>query len=113
MQPNRTPGPLAPGSYKSVTVLSNGVLPLATGTFKICRLHTAHGAVIEPLGPVTVDVSGDVVLGSGGKIEPAAGVPLPVFNVGGSKVCLNQGATAQAIFKAPHSLISFSRDSTL
>lgn len=106
-------GPLAPGTYGRLRVLNGASIVLAAGEFTFCDIKTGRNATITTLGPATLNVAGNVSIGTASRLGPASGsVPVPV-NVGGKAVRVSQSGVANAAFVGPAARISFGRDAYL
>jgi hypothetical protein len=113
VKPNQSTGPLAPGTYGKLSLQNGGTLTLAAGTFTFCDFKMGRNAVLTTLGPVTLNVQRNVVIGTASTFGPAAGDTPIVVNVAGKLVRVSQSAVANAAFFAPAGRITFGRDSHL
>lgn len=103
---------LSPGTYGRVQVLNGGTLILGAGTYQFCGLKTGRGTTVASIGPSTLNVAGDVSIGSGGHVFATTGGPMQL-NVGGRKVRISQGAVLEAAVVAPNAQISLGRSSVI
>jgi hypothetical protein len=101
---------LAPGSYGNVLISNGGTLVLEPGTFRFCSFKAGkHAAVLATGGTqTTIDVVGDFRLANGGFLGPAA-APIPLLNLGGTKLRLGSLGTLQALVSAPSAQFRFGR----
>jgi hypothetical protein len=111
VQVGDTSAPLPPGTYGRVRVLNDGHLRLQPGVFQFCDLKTGRGSTIEAMGPVTLNVVGNVNVGSGSRLMPSIGQPPIVLNVRGKQVRVSQNGVAEVILTAPFAKITLGRDS--
>lgn len=111
VQVGDTTAPLPPGTYGRVRVLNDGHLRLQPGVFQFCDLKAGRGSTIEAMGPVTMNVVGNVSIGSGSRLLSSIGQPPIVLNVRGHQVRVSQNAVAEAIITAPFAKITLGRDS--
>ena len=85
----------------------------AAGTFTFCDFKMGRNAVLTTLGPATLNVQRNVVIGTASTFGPAVGDTPIVVNVAGKLVRVSQSAVANAAFFAPAGRIIFGRDSRL
>jgi hypothetical protein len=111
VQVGDTTAPLPPGTYGRVRVLNDGHLRLQPGVFQFCDLKTGRGSTIEAMGAVTLNVVGNVNVGSGSRLLPSVGQPPIVLNVRGKQVRVSQNGVAEVILTAPFAKITLGRDS--
>jgi hypothetical protein len=93
--------------------MNGATLTLSPGTFTFCSIKAGRNAAITTLGPVTVNVSGTVVIGTAARLAPASGMEPVRVNVAGKAVRVSQSGVANAAFIAPSGRISFGRDALL
>jgi hypothetical protein len=106
-------GPLPPGSYGNVIVRNGASLTLDPGTFDICKLQVGRGGVVEPHGPVTIDVVGTVLIANEAHlvgVPPAPPVSI-TLNVLGKSVRVGQNSVVQAFVSAPNAQFRLGRSS--
>jgi hypothetical protein len=113
VSPGETLGPLAPGTYGRLRVLNGASVVLSAGEFTFCEVRTGRNAVITTLGPATLDVAGDVSIGTASRLGPESGTEPVRVNVGGRSVRVSQSGAANAAFIAPGARISFGRNAFL
>jgi hypothetical protein len=106
-------GPLAPGTYGSLYLRNGASLTLAPGTFTFCDILMGRYATIETLGPATLNVAGDVRVGSSSRIGPASGSAPVRVNVAGRSIRLSQYAVGNAAFVGPAARMTFGRSAHL
>jgi hypothetical protein len=111
--PGQTLGPLAPGVYGRLRVLNGASVVLSPGEFTFCDIKTGRNATITTLGPVTVNVAGNVAIGTASRLGPASGTEPVRVHAGGKVVRVSQSGVANAAFIAPSARISFGRDAFL
>lgn len=108
-------GPLPPGSYGNIIVKNGATLTLDPGTFYMCKMSIGRGGIVEPHGPVTLDVTGTVRIGNEAHlvgVPPAPPVSI-TLNVLGKQVRAGQNAIVQAYIFAPNAQLSLGRSSLL
>lgn len=113
VQVGETAGPLPPGAYGRLRVLNGAKLLLAPGEFTFCDVKLGRNAVIETLGPVTINVQGNFIIGTASTVAPATGTAPVLVNVAGKAVRLSQSAVGNIAVVAPFARISFGRDARL
>jgi hypothetical protein len=113
VSPGQRVGPLPPGVYGRLRVLNGGAVTLSPGTFTFCDVKTGRGATIMTLGPASIDVERDVVIGTDSRLGPDSGSAPVLVNVAGKMVRVSQSGVANAAFVAPAARISFGRDAHL
>jgi len=104
---------LPPGSYGDLIIGDGGVLRLPDfGVYTFCSMKVGNNAALRPSQQVTINVSGDVRIGSGALLVSEANAPF-IFNIGGTKVRISQGAVVNAAITAPNAKIKVQRDGTI
>jgi hypothetical protein len=111
--PNQTQGPLAPGVNGRLRVLNGASLTLAAGEFTFCDVKMGRDASVTTLGTSTLNVVGNLTVGTDSTLGPATGSEPVRVNVGGKLARLTQSAFANAVFVAPAARMSFGRDARL
>jgi hypothetical protein len=111
--PGQDVGPLSPGTYGRLRVLTGGSVTLAAGAFTFCDIKLGREVTMVTVGPATLDVAGDVKIGDGSTLAPASGTAPVQVNVAGRRVRVSNSATARVAFVAPNAQISFGRDARL
>ena len=106
-------GPLAPGTYGSLLVHNGGSITLAPGTFTFCDILMGRYATVETLGPATLNVAGDVRVGSSSRISPASGSAPVRVKVAGRSIRLSQYAVGNAAFTGPSARMTLGRSALL
>lgn len=101
---------LLSGVYGAVRVAKGGVLHLAGGAYRFCDLQLGAGARLETHGdlPARIEVTGRLSFGEDSTVGPAAGTPVPTFEVGGRLVRL-RGKSLVAHVRAPHARLSMGK----
>jgi hypothetical protein len=104
---------LPPGTYGNLFVGDGAVLLLPDfGTYTFCSMRVGNNGAIRPDQQVTINVSGDVRIGSGAILAPVADAPF-ILNIGGTLVRISQGAVVRAAITAPNAKIKLQRDGTI
>ena len=111
--PGQSRGPLAPGTYGRLWVLDGASITLEPGVFTFCDIKTGRSSKITTLGQATLNVAGNVTIGTGSVFGPAQGTDPIAVNVAGRAVRVTDSAIATAVFVAPNARISFGRGATL
>jgi hypothetical protein len=111
--PGGSAGPLAPGTYGRLRVLDGGSITLQPGEFTFCSIRTGRNAEITTLGPATLRVSREVIIGTEAVLGPALGTDPVVVEATGRTVRVSAGAMANANFIAPNARITFGRGARL
>jgi len=106
-------GPLPPGTYGAVRVMNDATLTLAAGEFTFCSIRTGRNAKITTLGPATLNVAGNVIIGTGSRLWPATGMEPIRVNSTGTYLRISAAAVANAAIVAPAARITFGRDAFL
>jgi hypothetical protein len=108
-------GPLPPGTYGTLTILRNGTLTLAPGTFEFCSLRTSKRATINVTGTeqTTINIVGTFRLADGSTLVPAPGTPTPRINIAGPYMRVSHRSTLQAFVSAPSALLTLGRYATI
>ena len=110
-----TTGTLTPGVYGFVRVANGATLRLAPGIYNFCDVKMGREASIEADGPVLLQITGNLRIGTDSYFGPVMGPPIPpiAVYVAGRKVRISQSAVAVAQIVAPNAKAQFGRDSTL
>jgi len=111
--PGQSRGPLAPGVYGRLWVLDGASITLEPGVFTFCDIKVGRSSKITTLGPATLNVAGNVAIGTSSVFGPAQGTDPITVNVAGRAVRVSDSAIATAVFVAPNARISFGRGATL
>ena len=88
-------------------------ITLSTGQFTFCDVKTGRGSRITTLGPATLNVAGNVVIGTASTLAPAQGTDPVLVNATGRYVRVSDSASANAAFVAPNARITFGRGAKL
>ncbi|HWP65351.1 MAG TPA: hypothetical protein VNO26_05505 [Candidatus Limnocylindria bacterium] len=113
MQVTDTTTELAPGSYGKVNVGTGAILHLpGNGHYQFCELRIANGGQVLVTHQVTIDVTGNVIVGTRSSFRTGGGAPF-TLRVGGSKVLLGREALVTAAITAPNAKGKVKADSTL
>jgi hypothetical protein len=102
-----------PGTYGFVRVPNGSTLHLAGGVYTVCDVKMGREANIIADGPVLLQITGNLRIGTDSFFGPASGVPQIAVYVAGRKVRISQSAVAEAKIVAPFAKVTFGRDSTL
>jgi hypothetical protein len=102
---------LTPGVYGKVRVANGATLSLLPGHYVFCEVKTGRGATIEALGAVSLDVAGNLTIGTASKLVRVPNAPLIVAQVAGKRVKFAHDALVEAIVTAPIARIQFGRES--
>jgi hypothetical protein len=102
-----------PGTYGFVRVPNGATLHLAGGVYTVCDVKMGREASIIADGPVLLQITGNLRIGTDSFFGPAIGSPPIAVYVAGRKVRISQSAVAEAQITAPFAKISFGRDATL
>jgi hypothetical protein len=104
---------LPPGTYGNLFIGDGAVLRLPDfGEYTFCSMKVGNNGALRPSQQVTINVSGDVRIGSGALLVSDANAPF-IFNVGGTKFRISQGAVVNAKITAPFAKIKIQRDGTI
>jgi hypothetical protein len=104
---------LGSGDYGRVTLGDGAVLHLEDdGPYRFCEIRIANGATMLFTHQVTVDVTGNVLVGTGSSIRTGGGAPI-VLRVGGRKVLLGREALVTASITAPDAKVKVKRGSVV
>jgi hypothetical protein len=104
---------LTPGVYGFVRVANGATLQLAGGVYTFCDVKMGREAAIEAQGPVLMQISGSLRIGTDSYFGPTFGAPPIAAYVAGRKVRVSQSAVAVAQITAPFAKAQFGRDATL
>jgi len=92
---------LPAGSYGRVTVGEGALLHLDDNApYGFCELRIANGGEVLAKHQITIDVTGNVRVGTGSKLHTSGGAPLRL-RVGGRKVLFGRDALITAALTAP------------
>jgi hypothetical protein len=93
---------LDPGSYGRVSVAAGAILHLpGNGTYRFCELRIANRAEVLVTHQVTVEVTGNVIVGTDSSFHTGGGAPF-ILRVGGPKLLLGRNALVTAAITAPN-----------
>jgi hypothetical protein len=104
---------LAPGTYGLVRVMNGATLRLDAGTYTICDLRIGRDARVEADGAVTLQIDGNLRVGTDSYFGPANGGPIIDTYVTGRTLRVSQKAVAIARIIAPNARAAFGRDAAL
>ena len=104
---------LVPGTYGFVRVANGSTLHLAGGIYTMCDVKTGREAAIIADGPVLLQITGNLRIGTDTYFGPNLSAPPIAVYVAGRQVRISQSAQAIAQIKAPFAKISFGRDASL
>jgi hypothetical protein len=104
---------VTPGSYGFVRVANGATLHLAGGIYTMCDVKTRREAAIIADGPVLLQITGSLRIGTDSYFGPNSSSPPIAVYVAGRKVRVSQSAQAIAQITAPFAKISFGRDASL
>jgi hypothetical protein len=111
--PGQDVGPLAPGTYGRLRVLTGGSITLSPGEFTFCDVKLGREVTMVTLGQATLNVAGNVTIGDDSMLGPASGTDPVQVNVAGRRVRVSNNAVATAAVVAPDAQISLGRDADL
>jgi hypothetical protein len=104
---------LAPGNYGRVSVAAGAVLHLTgNGTYRFCDLRIANHAEVLVTYQVTVEVPGNVIVGTDSSFHTSSGSPF-ILRVGGPKLLLGSNALVTAAITAPNAKGKVKKESHL
>jgi hypothetical protein len=104
---------LAPGTYGMLQIYEGGILRLPEfGTYTFCSIRMSNNSILRPSQQVTINVAGDVKIGSGSLLVTESGAPF-ILNVSGRLVRISQGTVVNASINAPNAKIKIQRDGTI
>ena len=93
--------------------MNGATLRLDTGTYTICDLRIGRDARVEADGAVTLQIDGNLRIGTDSYFGPVNGGPIIDTYVTGRTVRVSQKAVAIARIIAPNARAAFGRDSAL
>ncbi len=91
---------VAPGSRNAVNFKDGAQVTLQGGTYNFCSLELGRDVLLRASAASTIDVVGDLRIGSGSRVEAAAGVAPLVINVRGSTVNFGKDTVVTALLDA-------------
>jgi hypothetical protein len=103
---------LTPGTYGFVRVANGATLHLAQGVYTFCDVKMGREAAIIADGPVLMQISGNLRIGTDSFFGPVPGAPPIAVYLAGRKVRVSQSAEAIAQITAPFAKIQFGRDAS-
>lgn len=104
---------LPAGDYGDITVAVGATLRLVeNGTYRFCELRIANGGTLLATHQVTIEVVGNVIVGTNSGLRTSGRSPL-VLRVGGSKVLLGRDALVTAAVTAPNAKAKVKNNSRL
>lgn len=74
------------------------------GHYRFCELRLANGGELESKHQVTIDIVGNLIVGTESNIVTSGGAPL-ILRVGGSKLLLGRDARVTAAITAPNAKV--------
>jgi hypothetical protein len=93
---------LPAGGYGRVSVGEGAVLRLDDNApYQFCELRIANGGEVRVKHQITMDVVGNVLVGTGSSLHTSGGAPF-VLRIGGAKVLLGREALITAAITAPN-----------
>jgi hypothetical protein len=104
---------LAAGDYGSVTIGVGATLRLTDNApYRFCDLTIAKGGTLLSTHQVTIDVVGNLIVGTDSGLRTTSRSPL-VLNVGGPKVLLGRDVLVTAAITAPNAKAKVKNNSRL
>jgi len=91
---------VAPGSRSAVNFKDGARVTLQGGTYNFCGLELGRNVLLRAGAASVINVVGDVRIGSGSRVEAAAGVDPIVINVRGSTVDFGKDTVVTALLDA-------------
>jgi hypothetical protein len=104
---------LTPRTYGFARVANGATLHLAPGVYTFCDVKTGRDAQIVADGPVLLQITGNLRVGTDSYFGPAIAAPPIAVYVAGRKVRISQSGVAVAQITAPFAKGTFGRDSNL
>ena len=104
---------LDPGNYGRVSLAAGAILHLpGNGTYRFCELRIANRAEVLITHQITMEVTGNVIVGTDSSLHTTGGAPF-VLRVGGPKPLLGRNAIVTAAITAPNAKGKVKADSQL
>jgi hypothetical protein len=104
---------LPAGTYGTITVGVGATLSLPdNGTYRFCELKVASGGTVLATHQVTIEVVGNVLVGTDSGLRTTSRSPLRL-RVGGTKVLLGRDALVTASIIAPNAKMKIKNNSRL